>query len=195
MRHLCDATLAGLDAVEASGLLTANNTGPMTCSDPLPGAEGGDALTCRNLWCMANSQEFDQVSPSMWETFCLDYQKEIFGRYGWVGYGCCESLTHKAEGVLSIPNLRIFVCSAWTDLDRIIELVGTDCCIMWRQKASDVTLPDDDERIRRDLDEGARRLQGLHYQIVLRELQTLAGHADRLHVWSRYAREAAARYS
>jgi len=38
-------------------------------------------------------------------------------------------------------------------------------------------------------------LQGYHYQIVLRELQTLAGHPRRLHEWTRAAIEAAARYA
>jgi hypothetical protein len=65
--------------------------------------------------------------------------------------------------------------------------------IMWRLKASDVVLPDDTTAIRRDLDEGVRKLRGCHYQIVLRELQTLAGHPRRIHEWVRFAIEAAER--
>jgi hypothetical protein len=48
-----------------------------------------------------------------------------------------------------------------------------------------VVFPDDGPRgrtaatIRRDLEQGCRQLQGFHYQIVLRELQTLSGHPDR----------------
>ena len=143
---------------------------------------------------MLNSQEFDQVSPAMWDEFLLAYQRPIMARYGLVGYGCCEGLTHKIDGVLSIPNLRIFVCSAWTDLDTAIDRCGTDYVIMWRQKASDVVFPDAVSAIRRDLEEGMRRLEGCHVQIVLRELQTLAGHPDRLHVWAECAKEAAAKY-
>ena len=195
MGYLRDSVLQAMDQVEATELLTPNNTGPMTCGDPIGQPDAAGRYTFGNLWCMANSQEFDQVSPAMWEEFCLDYQKPIFARCGLVGYGCCENLTHKIDGVLSIPNLRIFVCSAWTDLGKVIEKVAARCCIMWRQKASDVVLPDDDDRIRQDLEEGARQLQGCSYQIVLRELQTLAGHPDRLHVWTRFAKEAAAKYA
>jgi len=119
----------------------------------------------------------------------------IFQRFGLVGYGCCENLTHKINGVLSIPNLRIFVCSAWTDLDLVLERTNRAYCIMWRQKASDVVFPDDPARVRDDLMEGTRRLQGHYYQIVLRELQTLAGHPHRLHEWTRFAKEAAEKYS
>ena len=195
MGYLRDSVLRGMDQIEASGLLTPNNIGPMTCSDPINQPDAEDRYTFGNLWCMANSQEFDQVSPTMWEEFCLEYQKPIFARCGLVGYGCCENLTHKIDGVLSISNLRIFVCSAWTNLEKVIDKVADRCCIMWRQKASDVVLPDDGARIRQDLEKGTQQLQGCSYQIVLRELQTLAGHPDRLHVWTRYAKEAAAKYA
>ncbi len=194
MAYLRDAMLKSMREVWETGLLTPNNTGPMNCSDPI-GLEPGDGrVTYKNLWCMANSQEFDQVSPDMWKEFLLDYQMPIFEKFGLVGYGCCESLTHKIDGVLSIPNLRIFVSSAWTDLGKVIERVGTDYVIMWRQKASAVVFPDDVETIRRDLDDGLRQLRGCYVQVVLRELQTLAEHPDRLHVWARLAKEIAAKY-
>jgi hypothetical protein len=210
MAYLRDAVLRGMDYVEESGLLSRNNTGPMTCSDDIEpdgiepdvigrdpsGSDYGDGkVTCRNLWCMANSQELDGVSPAMWEEHYLNYQKPIFERFGLVGYGCCENLTHKIDGVLSIPNLRVFVSSAWTDLRRVVDRVGTDYVIMWRQKASNVVFCEDIDILRRDLEDGLRQLQGCYVQIVLRELQTLAGHPDRLHVWTRLAKEAAAKFA
>jgi len=77
----------------------------------------------------------------------------------------------------------------------VLEAVGTDTVIMWRQKAGDVVLPEDVDTIRRDLMEGAERLQGTYTQIVLGELQTLMGHPHRLHEWTRCAIEAAERYA
>ena len=194
MAYLRDAVLSTMDQVETTGLLALNNHGAMTCSDPI-GETGNGSPTFANLWCMANSQEFDQVSPAMWEEFCLDYQKPIFERFGLVGYGCCENLTRKIDGVLSIPNLRIFVCSAWTDLAAVQEKVGQDYCIMWRQKAGDVVFPDDSGQVRDALMEGARQLRGNYYQIVLRELQTLVGHPRRLHEWTQHATTAAEKYA
>ena len=194
MAYLRDWLLSAMQQVQATGLLTPNNTGPMTCSDPVGTVPADGKVTYRNCWCMANSQEFDQVSPAMWKEFLLNYQKPIFERFGAVCYGCCENLSRKIDGVLSIPNLRIFVCSAWTNLDTVIEKVGKKHVIMWRQKASDVVFPDDVATLRRQLDEGMRKLQGHHVQIVLRELQTLAGHPDRLHVWTKLAIEAAEKY-
>ena len=195
MAYVRDTTLANIDAVEASGLVTVNNYGPMICSDPVgPEPENGH-FTCKNRWVVAASQELQLVSPKMWAEFLLAYQKPVLERFGYVQYGCCEDLTHKIDGVLSIPNLRQFVCSAWTDLDVAIDKVGQDHCIMWRQKASDVVFPEDTTSIEAHLESGCRRLQGSYYQIVLRELQTLAGHPRRLHDWTRIAIEKAEKYA
>jgi hypothetical protein len=64
-----------------------------------------------------------------------------------------------------------------------------------------VVFPDDEPgrpaaaTIRRDLEEGCKQLQGFHYQIVLRELQALSGHPDRLREWTRAAIEMAYKYA
>ncbi len=194
MKYMSDAVLGGVKQIEEMNMVTPNNVGAMTASDPIGDVSDGSGGSFKNCWCMANSQEFDQVSPQMWDEFCLQYQKPIFERYGLVGYGCCENLTHKIDGVLTIPNLRIFVSSAWTDLGTVLSKIGTDYCIMWRQKASDVVYSEE-SRVRDDLLKGAENLKGHYYQIVLRELQTLAGNLDRLHVWTRHAIEAAERFS
>jgi hypothetical protein len=195
MGYLRDAYLGALDQVEATGLLTPNNRGAMLCSDDFGPPPANGKFSAQNCWCDANSQEFDQVSPAMWQEFLLEYQLPICARFGRVAYGCCENLTRKIDGVLGIPNLRIFVCSAWTDLDAVLERVGKRYCVMWRQKASDVVFADDTAPIRRHLESGARRLQGRYYQIVLRELQTLAGHPDRLREWTRLAKAAAEQFA
>ena len=83
----------------------------------------------------------------------------------------------------------------WTCLETVQEAVGQDYVIMWRQKASDVVFPDDVETIQRDLEQGCKQLQGYHYQIVLRELQTLSGHPNRLHEWTQAAVEMAEEYA
>jgi hypothetical protein len=195
MAYLRDAALGVMEQVAATGLLTPNNLGPMNCSDPI-GESGEDgSIGFGNMWCMANSQEFQGVGPAMWREFLLEYQRPIIEQFGLSGYGCCENLSQKIDGVLSLKNLRIFVCSAWTCLEAVQNAVGQDYVIMWRQKASDVVFPDDVETIRRDLEQGCKQLQGFHYQIVLRELQTLSGHPGRLHEWTRAAIARAEKYA
>lgn len=193
MEHIMQGVLSAMDDIASAGLLTPNNNGPMTCSEDI-GETSDEGITYKNMWCMANSQEFDQVSPEMWEEFLLDYQRPILEQFGLVGYGCCENLTHKIDGVLSLENLRIFVCSAWTDMDQVLPKLGKDYVIMWRQKATDVVFNSLDQ-VEAELKEGAKKLKGYHYQIVLRELQTLNGNDHRLHRWTDMAKEMAAKYA
>jgi hypothetical protein len=146
------------------------------------------------VWAAANSQEFDQDSPAMQEKFLLSYQKVVLQQFGAVQYGCCENLTHKTGIVMGIPNLRIFVCSFWSDLERIIEACGDRCTIMWRQSAAQVTLPETLDEHRRHLERGLRLLRGYSYQIVLRELETIEGRPERLRDWARMTIELAEKY-
>ncbi len=195
MAKITEACLAGLRAAEESGRLTPNNTGPMFCSDPLgePAADG--ALRLCNLWAGANSQEFQEVSPRMQEEFLLNYQIRLLSQFGATQYGCCEDLTHKIDAVLRIPNLRVFVASYWTDLDKVLEATRGRYCIMWRQSAAKVVFPDDLEPIRQHLETGMEKLRGFPYQVVLRELETLHGHPERLREWTRLAVEVAEKWA
>ncbi len=195
MARLTEGVLSALRAAEATGLLTPNHDRPMYCSDPVGETDATGRVGLHNLWGDANSQEFQVVSPRMTEEFLLNYVIPVFQQYGAVQFGCCEDLTHKIQQVLRIPNLRTFVCSYWTDLDKVLEACGTRYTIMWRQHAGHVTLADDLAPTRQHLEQGLRKLQGHHYQIVLRELQTLAGHPERLREWTRLAIELAEKYA
>ena len=194
MARLTEGILRSMRAAEETGLLSTNHHEPMYCSDPVNGpAEGKVGL--HNLWVAANSQEFQNVSPAMQEEFLLSYQTPALQQYGAAQYGCCEDLTHKIDIILRIPNLRVFVCSAWTDLDRVIDSCGMDYTIMWRQSAAAVVFPDDLGPIRAHLDEGLRKLRGHHYQVVLREVETLQGHPNRIREWAQAAIELAEKWA
>ena len=195
MSHLQKGVLKAQKAIEDSGLLTLNNMGPMYCSDaPRDDASPGN-ITLRDLWHHTESQEFQEVSPAMWEEFLLSYQIPILSQFWLTSYGCCENLTRKMSGVLRIPNLRIFVCSAWTDLKKVVDAVGDRYTIMWREKASDIVFADSMEPIRKNQEEAMSIAQGCCTQIVLRELQTLDGRPERLKDWAKSAKEVAAKFA
>lgn len=194
MAKLMEGCLAAMRAAEATGRLTTNHHLPMYCSDPL-GEQVGGRVRLHNLWVSANSQEFQVVSPAMTEEFLLNYQVPLLQQYGAVQYGCCEDLTHKIKAVLRIPSLRIFVSSAWTDLGKVIEMCGGRCTIMWRQPAAGVVYADRLEQISGHLEVGFRMLKGYYYQVVLREIETLAGHPEKLRDWARIAIDLAERWA
>lgn len=182
--------MARLDAIEKSGVAVLPNTdSPMIFSDSIhPGKQG--QFSFEDCWIHGNSQEFDLVSPAMFEEFLLNYQKTIFARFGAVCYGCCENLTHKLDMVLTIPNLQLLTCSAWTDMPTLVDKAGARCCIMWRHKATDVACADDTRQLARQIRQQAQILKGCSYQVVLREMQTLMGHMDRLREWTQISIEA-----
>lgn len=195
MKHLQEGVLKTLKTYEETGLFTLNNYEPMYCSDsPRKDAMPG-SIRLHDLWGHTESQEFQLISPDMWKEFLLSYQLPILSQFWLVSYGCCEDLTHKIEGVLSIPNLRIFVSSAWTDLEKVVAAVGDRYTIMWRQRATDVVFAEDINLIKKHLEEGMRIAKGCYVQIVLRELQTLNGRLERLTEWANVAKEVAAKYA
>lgn len=193
MEVLTQGTLNYLDAIEASGTIIPNTDEPMFLSDPLRPEPTDGKYTLKDCWTAGNSQEFDQVDPAMTSEFLIDYQKRIFERFGAVSYGCCENLTKKIDPVLSIPNLRIFVASAWSDLGEIVKRAGDKHCIMWRHSASDVTCLETLDKVRRDTERGVELLNGCRYQVVLRELQSLFGRESRLYDWAQMCKEIVSR--
>ncbi len=189
MDTICRGEMARLDAIVAAGGIRPNNDVAMFLSDPLrPGVSAPFDL--RDCWVHGNSQEFVMVGPEMFDEFLLAYQKWVFVRFGAVCDGCCENLTRKLDRVLSISNLRLLTCSAWTDLPTVVEQAGGRCGIMWRHKASDVVCPEDTVKLAEQIRRQAQILRGCHYQVVLRELQTLMAHPDRLREWTLLSIEA-----
>jgi hypothetical protein len=193
MAYLRDYTLTAIDAYEKTGLVTPNIYEPMFCSGEF-GVKTGGAHTFKNCYCSASSQEYDLISPKDWDEFLLAYQKPVFERFGRISYGCCENLTNKIDGVLSIPNLHIFVCSAWTDLQSVVDKVGDRHVIMWRQKASDVFFIEDFGKLRKGISEGLKILDGCYPQIVLREIETLGPYKNRLYDYVKMLIEEAAKF-
>ena len=195
MAKLTEGVLSSLRAAEESGLLTTNHHQPMMCSDPVNPDFDTPGVRLHNLWVDVNSQEFQVVSPAMTQEFLFHYLAPAFAQYGAVQFGCCEDLTHKIEHVLRLPNLRIFVCSYWTNLDKVLEACGTRYTIMWRQHAGNTVFAADTGPIRAHLEQGLQKLRGHHYQIVLRELETLNGKPERLREWAQIAIELAEKYA
>ena len=194
MHTLMEGWLGVLDQFEASGLLTQNNVGFFACDD-LPKADFDGRVRLRDCWGRGESQEFQAVSPAQHEEFLLQYQKPILERWGLSYYGCCEDLTHKIDLILSIPNLRRFVCSAWTDIETLAGALGNGYCIEWRQKATDVVFASDLSQIETHLEGGLRAAQGTPTMIVLQELETVNGNLSRLHEWTALAKKVGARTS
>ncbi|MEW6355165.1 MAG: hypothetical protein AB1696_02475 [Planctomycetota bacterium] len=193
MRTLMEGHLSVMGQYEKAGVLTLNNTNKMACDDlPQPDFDG-EHVRLRDQWGRGESQEFQGVSPALYEKFLLQYQKPILERFGLTFYGCCEDLTNKISMVLSIPNLRKFVCSAWTDIGKLAQATGGRYCIEWRQKATDVVYSPDLSDVRKHLRDGLTKAKGCPMQIVLQELETTNRNPKRLADWAALAKEVGAK--
>lgn len=193
MRTLMEGFLGVMDQFEQANVLTVNNLGSMACDD-LPWHDFDPKhVRIKDLWGRGESQEFQAVGPAQYQEFLLQYQLPILKKFGLTYYGCCEDLTNKIDMVLSIPNLRKFVCSAWTDIGRLARTVGTRYTIEWRQKASDVVFPADLSAVKSNLEKGLAMARGCHVMIVLQELETVNGNLRRLADWAALAKDVGAR--
>jgi len=193
MRTLMEGFLGVMDQYEKMGVLTLNNTGLMSCDDLPQKDHDGQRVRLRDLWGRGESQEFQGVSPAQHEEFLLRYQKPILERFGLTFYGCCEDLTKKIALILSVPNLRKFVCSAWTDIGKLAAAVGDRYCIEWRQKATDVVYAPDLRSVKAHLERGLTLAKGCRIMIVLQELETTNHNPRRLADWAALAKEVGAR--
>ena len=189
MSILRDGTLSILDQYEQQGIFTLNNVGLFSCDDlPAPDFDG-EHVRPVDLWGRGESQEFQGVGPAQYEEFLLNYQKPILERFGLSYYGCCEDLTNKIDLVLSIPNVRKFVCSPWTDLRTLVVATGDRYCIEWRQKATDVVFTPGMGPIREHLRRGLTIARGTPLHITLQELETVDGRPERLREWAAAAKD------
>ncbi len=189
MRFMSDGIMRLMDEVEEAGILHLNNVGRLSCDD-LPAAGFNEHhVRFEDIWGRGESQEIDGVSPSMFEEFLFQYQLPILSRFGITNYGCCESLTNKIDIVMKLPNLRQFICSAWTSPEAVASRVGRKCAIEWRQKASEVIDAADRSQLRRQLRSGLEVLRGCHVQIMLDSVMTTNGNPGRLKEWVDVARD------
>jgi hypothetical protein len=184
-----------MDECERKNLLVLNNVGRYACGGLPQDDFDGRHVRFRDIWGRGESQELDGVSPSMYQEFLFQYQFPVLERFGLTNYGCCEDLTEKIEIVKTLPNLRLFICSAWTDLEKVVSLLADDYAIEWRQKATDVIFADDLENARKHLEAGLQKARGCHIQIILDTVMTLAGHPERLREWVNLAKDLGAKYA
>lgn len=187
MGFLRDHALSSIDQVEQMGVLTENNDGHKYNSYSIK-TDKSTPVGHKDLWIWSNSQIFGAVGPEQFNEFLLEYQKPVFERFGAVSYGCCEDLTRKIAYICTIPNLRTFVCSPWTDLKVIAPVCAVnDLCIEWRQLASDMMGTPDFEQWEKHLRRGLKLSENQRRYIVLQEVETIEGNINKFKQWCELA--------
>jgi len=200
MDHLTQAYMVRLEQWESLNILAYNNDVYLgggyqyTAELPPPDADPTRIRTT-DMWGRTMSQIFSSVSPAMHEEFALQYECRWLNRFGLTYYGCCEPLDRKVDILRgNVPNLRKISMSPWVDLELAARNVGTDYVFSW--KPNPAVFTDENwsaERARTELRNGLERLRGLHVEIIMKDISTVAYHPERLWEWTRIAVEEAER--
>ena len=198
MRFFTDGVKSMLKQYEEQNLLSLNNnhvfhyTGGVGYNNELPKEGfGPNRVRLCDLWGAAEDQEFAQVSPEMHEEFVLPYVREILEPFGLNGYGCCDDLSAKLDGVLKINNLRRVAVCPWADIAKFTPVLGKNYIMTWKPKPMPLAAETfDREIVRHELEEGLTKAKGGIIELVLRDTHTCKKQPERFGEWVKVAREA-----
>jgi len=184
-----------LNLLECNNDATYQSSGGNGYTDELP-APGFDPDRVRpcDLWASAEAQEMAQVSPAMHEEFCFQYERKLLEPFGLTGYGCCEDLTRKLDGVLSLPHMRRISIAPGADVDRCAEQLGDRAIFSWKPQPAQLCGRFDPDHIRAYLRHTLDVTRDCVVEIVLKDTHTCDHHPERFSIWTDIAQELAAEY-
>ena len=200
MAFLRDDRLRFIDWLQAEELLPLNNAGDYCGSGSrcytrrLPQADWqpGQPVRPCDMWVLIESQETVGVGPDLYEEFVFAYEKPLAERFGSVYYGCCEPVHTRWDVLRHLPNLKRVSVSPWCNQAFMAEALGNDFVYSRKPNPSLISTPHfEEEAIRDDLRETITLTKAHHCptEIIMKDVHTLSGDANRLTRWVNIARE------
>jgi len=193
MEFMCTSLLRAFHKMENEHRIISNNTGislpsgSFGYSDELKGENEGP-FGLSDLWGFADTQEFTEVSASMWREFVLPYQKKLLSEFGLVYYGCCEKLDQKLDDILTISNLRKISVSPWSDIHIAEEKIQQKAIYCRKVNPSEVIYCFDENAIRAQMKELKQVSNNCFTEVVLKDLHTCNHHPEHISRWIEIAR-------
>ncbi len=189
-----DGVLESFRQAEAAGDWSTTNSWyyktPTYCDDLPDPAPNSYGAKMKDLARFSHCQEFEGVSPDMFEEFCFNYQLPIMELFGRMTYGCCETLDTKLDVLKRMTNLTKILSGPRSDPACYPEPFGEKCVISWRPVSAIIAAERFDEAAqRRQLREGVAKLKGCNFEIHMHEPMTVHGDLDRVKRWVQIARE------
>lgn len=188
LHQICARMSAGIlkthDEAETAGdwsFLSHQNQAMPYAEELLP--PGPAPAKRHQLWGYMAAQEWTLISPEHFNEFLLQYQIPILARFGLTAYGCCEDLTHKINVLRQIPNLRRISVSPFAKVRPCVEQIGTDYVISYRPNPAELLGNNYRENIRKTLQRDFDILRHTHFDITLKDVETVQGDPQRLRDW------------
>lgn len=191
MQYMLDDRLAFFDFLEREELIAPNTDSQMAgprmygyVSD-LPDPDTRNAVTLKNLWGWAESQEAANISPEMYNEFVLPYLAKLSERFGLVYYGCCERVDDRLPGIIeAIPNLRSVSISGWTNFWRAAELLGNRYVYSRKPTPAHISGPQPHwDLLEKDMRDTYAAARDCNLEILYRDIYTIDGDRSRLRRW------------
>lgn len=198
MRFFTEGMKSMMRQYEEQNLISLNNdrtfiyTGGVGYTDelPAPGFDPNKVRLC-DIWGAAEAQEFSEVSPEMHEEFVLQYERELLKPFGLNGYGCCDDLSEKLDGVLKIRNLRRVAVCPWADIAKFTPVLKKNYIMTWKPKPMPLSESEfHSEVVRAELEEGVKKANGGVLELILRDTHTVRKDPNRFGEWVKIARRA-----
>jgi hypothetical protein len=199
LQSLTDWTLQNLDKLEREGALGLNNradyvsSGGVGYTDELPQRDfDGRHVRTKDLWGMATTQIFSEVSPAMHEEFALRYEIQFLSRFGLNCYGCCEPLHLKLNEVKKIPRLRRISMSPWVDMARGAAELGNRYIFSRKPNPALLAAPTWNlDVVRQSVRDDLEKTRGCVVELIMKDTHTVNREPHRLADWVRIAKEEA----
>ncbi len=191
MQYMLDDRLAFFDFLEREELIAPNTDSQMAgprmygyVSD-LPDPDTRNAVTLKNLWGWAESQEAANISPEMYNEFVLPYLAKLSERFGLVYYGCCERVDDRLPGIIeAIPNLRSVSISGWTNFWRAAEMLGKRYVYSRKPTPAHISGPQPHwDLLEKDMRDTYAAARDCNLEILYRDIYTIDGDRSRLRRW------------
>ncbi len=161
--------------------------------EELPPHESPQLL--KSCWAYITAQSTGAISPAMYEEFIHPYNAritELFGEQR-IYYHGCEDLGPKIDIIRTLPGLRRFHVSAWTDLGLAVRKLGGQVVLEAHVAPGKTLMVDDAAAMRADLRRICDTAAGTVFDINLGDIQTVRGQPELLTQWAAMAQEEAAR--
>ena len=152
-----------------------------------------DTHKLKFCWPTVAAQSTVGLSPTMYAEFVQPYHNRLAATLGEdrVYYHGCEDLTKKIPSIRTLPNLRRFHVSPWTDLESTVEQLGTDF-VLEVVGHPDVLHVMTREQMRADLERMMDIAGDYIIDLNLGEIETTFGNPSVLTTWAEVAQEVVA---
>jgi hypothetical protein len=151
----------------------------------------------KDVWGRGAAQIFTSVSPAQRAEFDIPYMCRAMEPFGLVYYGCCEPLHNQIDIVAKIPHLRKISITPWADFDIAAECIGKKYVMAAKASPATVAIKNmNEEAVRREITHifDACYRNGCSFDLVLKDVSSVAYQPENLVKWERIAMDIARNY-